>query len=462
MATDGPLNNAVSMNDHSTKNGLLLLPTDCVLLPLRAGQLLISPSHALFCPIPAAHEATVRQCLKAKTPIDELPRELSEALRHHGFGGGPRQAKPPSRSVQIQLTNDCNLKCTYCCTNSGTPRQKEVDRERMFAVIDDVRERFGPGASVGLLGGEPLMVPWAVELAEYVVEKGLKLTVFTNGTLLGDDDNARRLAELMGQGATVRVSLAGASNEMCDQLSGTARFEQGVAGINNLARFGGQAAVDLMLLPEHVDDVVQHLPALRAMLPDQTKIAVGVLYLAGRELGQNLFGSRAQLEGALDRIAFEAGETIAAAETKPLADRRDGCSCALGHHLHIRSDGALFTCFKMEEQIGDLNEISFADAIDTLPSYVRPATDLAFCADCPLATLCGGGCRTENLQYTGDPEKPVCGPWRIEVLSELLAEDRVTALEWPATHLWAEAHVRGIEAPERLDPVVPSRHLIDT
>jgi hypothetical protein len=47
------------------------------------------------------------------------------------------------------------------------------------------------------------------------------------------------------------------------------------------------------------------------------------------------------------------------------------------------------------------------------------------------------------------------------VISELLAEDRVTALEWPATHLWAEARARGIEAPETLEPAIRSRHLTD-
>ena len=49
----------------------------------------------------------------------------------------------------------------------------------------------------------------------------------------------------------------------------------------------------------------------------------------------------------------------------------------------------------------------------------------------------------------------------MEVLSELLAEDCVTALEWPVHHLLAEAHSRGIYAPKGLDPVIPSRHLID-
>lgn len=35
----------------------------------------------------------------------------------------------------------------------------------------------------------------------------------------------------------------------------------------------------------------------------------------------------------------------------------------------------------------------------------------------------------------------------MRVLCELLAEDRVTAVEWSAEHLAAEARARGIDAP---------------
>ena len=104
----------------------------------------------------------------------------------------------------------------------------------------------------------------------------------------------------------------------------------------------------------------------------------------------------------------------------------------------------------------------FSRLVRALRRRARPATTLPRCRDCALATLCGGGCRTENLQYTGDADEPVCGPWRVQVLCELLAEDRVSALEWPAPHLLAEAHARGIESPPMLEPVVRSRHLVDT
>jgi radical SAM protein with 4Fe4S-binding SPASM domain len=438
------------------------LPADCALLPLASGRLLVSRGHAVFCRVPAADVPTVEAVLAGRAAPAALPPGLRADLERHGFFDGPRPAPPPSPSVQLQLTNACNLTCAYCCTNSGRPRQRELDLARATRIAEEVRAEIGPGTRVALLGGEPFLVPWAIDLAEAIVDLDLQLAVFTNGVPLAAAPLAARVAALTRREAQVRVSLAGPTAAICDAVSGTDRFEGALAGVAAVARAGGRVIVDLMLLPQHVDDVADHLPALRRRLPDGTKITLGILYLSGRETGAHLFGSRADLEAALDRVAFGAGEVIPATPASPLAERREGCGCALGHHLHVRSDGALFTCFKMEEQVGDLTATSFAAALRDVRGRPHPAAALAACADCPLNTLCGGGCRSENLQYTGSAEVPVCDGWRVRVLSELLAEDRVAAVEWPVPHLLTEARRRGIAAPARIEPAVVSRHLVDT
>jgi radical SAM protein with 4Fe4S-binding SPASM domain len=216
-----------------------------------------------------------------------------------------------------------------------------------------------------------------------------------------------------------------------------------------------------MFTPQHVDTISRELHRLRQRLPPNTPVTLGVLYLSGRETGEHLFKNRSELEAALDRVAFEAGVSIPASRTSPVTHRREGCGCALGKHVHVRSDGALFNCFKMEEKVGHLDTIGFATAAKLIRENPHRASDLPTCADCPLATLCGGGCRSENLLYTGNPDEPPCGPWRVRVLSELLAEDRVTAVEWSVAFLLQEARIRGIETPSDLLPRGTSRHLVD-
>jgi len=426
-----------------------------VLLPLVSGRLLVSRAHAVFCRIPPEHVDDVNRVLTGTCEPTFLAEPVKHDLDRHGFFAPPRPAAAKRRTVQLQLTNACNLACKYCCTNSGKARATEVSCDQMLGILHAIPELLGRDTGVAFLGGEPLLVPWTLDLADEALDLGLPLTLFTNGIPLQDEHLAQRAAALTDRGMKVRISLAGASAETCDALSGTERFEPALAGMDTLARFGGEAALDVMLVPQHVEQTARDLPELRKRIPPGTPIAFGVLYLSGRERGEHLFPSRAALEQALDFVAFEAGERIPVTPTSPVVNRREACSCALGYHVHVRSDGALFNCFKMEEKEGDLETDGFAAVAGFICGNPRRSADLPTCADCPLNTLCGGGCRSENLLYTGDPDRAPCGPWRVQVISELLAEDRVSALEWPLTFLLGEANRRGITTPD-LAPRVTS------
>ena len=438
------------------------LPSDSALLPLTSGALLVSRSWAVFCRVAPADVPAVSRVLSGEAPLGALGRSLLADLSGHGFFGSPRPAEPRSPAVQIQLTNACNLACAYCCTNSGRARARELDLESTTRVVEEVRDVMGRGCQVALLGGEPLLVPWAIELGRRVLRLGLRLTVFTNGTLLAEPDVARRAAALVAEGAEVRVSLAGPTSESCDGASQGRRFDRTLEGIRLLAGHGARVTIDLMLMPGNAAATAEELPKLRRRLPEGTPVTLGLAYLSGREHGPGLFRSRAELEAALDCVALGAGERIPAERRGPLAFRREGCGCALGDHLDVRSDGAVFSCFKMEEQVGDLAAGGLSAVLRRVRGDPHPASTLPLCHDCPLASLCGGGCRSENLLFTADADTPFCGPWRVRVLSELLAEDRFGAVTWPVTHLCAEARARGIDAPAGAVPLLPSRHVVDT
>jgi radical SAM protein with 4Fe4S-binding SPASM domain len=437
------------------------LPNDCTFLPITNGQLLVSREYATFCPVTKGDLPVMHDVINKNISSDLLKPETRDKLKNHGFFDPPRKPKPEARTVQMQITNACNLACSYCCTNSGNRRPLEVLFTDLLEIVKQIPETLGKNTAVSLIGGEPLLVPWAFELANEIRQVGLPLTLFTNGILLEEDRLAKETARLVRQGMKVRVSLGGVSAESCDLISGSRRFDSTLQGLINLAAFGGTAAVDLMFTPQNSEEVARKLPVLRQRLPATMTINLGILYVSGRETGEHLFNSRIDLEKALDHVAFEAGVAIPAAQTSPVTYRREGCSCALGQHIHLRSDGTLFNCFKMEEKIGHLTTNGFAAAADYNLKHPHPANALPTCAGCPLATLCGGGCRSENLLYTGDPDTPPCGPWRVRVISELLAEEKVSAVEWPIAFLAQEALKRGIEIPVDLYRRQQSRHLIE-
>jgi radical SAM protein with 4Fe4S-binding SPASM domain len=423
------------------------LPPDAELHPVSGGALLLSRDYALYCRVPAESVAAVRRVLDGLTSFESLAQPLQQSLRVHGFCSGPRQAAPIKPSVQLQLTNSCNLRCSYCCTDSGAARSNEVTLAELTRVVDEALAAFGPSVHFGILGGEPFLVDWAVDLVAYILQQGSALTVFSNGIALTQPVLCERVADLMRRGAELRISLAAADAVLCDNLSGAARFEGALRAVDMLAARGVLPSIDVMVLPQHVQVLAAHLPRLRERLPPQTPLSFGILYRGGRERGEHLFKSRRQLEQALDYIVFEAAETIRVTPRKAVAYRREGCSCALGHHLHVRSDGRLYSCFKMDEAVGELRAQGFEAVAKAAAARVRSACSLTPCADCSLNTLCGGGCRSENFADTGSADQPLCGEWRKQVCYELLAEDLPDALEWPTDHLVAEARARGISVP---------------
>jgi len=438
------------------------LPSDCDVVELREGWLLVSPGHAVFCSLSPVEWEAVQQVLSGASALESLGETVLGRLTRHGFFAAPREPEDDPPTVQLQLTNDCNLDCSYCCTNSGEPRAREVGFDELSGLVEQLDEAFDGPIRVAILGGEPLLVPWATELGHRVLSNGHELTLFTNGLPLCDDAVAARVAELVHAGAEVRVSLGGPNQQSCDELSRAERFDRVLQGLERLASHGAGAALDLMLMPQNAAAVAKDWQGLRRQLPEGTPVTLGVLYRAGREVGEHLFPTADGLEEALNDIAFGAGERVAKAERKPVTHRREGCGCALGNHLHVRSDGALFTCFKMEERVGHLGDADFVQAVHRMRQTPHPTRALDLCRDCALRTLCGGGCRAENYLYTGDADTPICGDWRVQVVAELLADEQVDAVDWPAHHLHKEALRRGIDAPAELSPIRQSSHLLDT
>ncbi len=434
------------------------LPKDSVLLPLLGdgGALLLSRNHAVFCRIPRESVADVARVIRKQSDIDALGATLRSDLEQHGFFDAPMNHESVSPAIRLQITNDCNLSCAYCCTDSGKPRPTELGEAEWLKLVDQASDAGPEMIRFDILGGEPLLAPFVFRLADHIQDKGHPLALFTNGTELARPRVASEVARLVKKGMAVRVSLAGPTAATCDGLSEGARYRAALDGIDQLHCFGAGVHVTLMLFPETVDDTATHLADLRKRLPKGTTMTFGIPYLGGREEGAHMFESRTVLEEALDRIALEAAERVPFTPPSPTSHRREACHCAFGNDLHIRSDGVVFGCFKMEEPLGSFADQSLAQIWRAAKAGCRFAKDLATCADCCLNTLCGGGCRSENALYTGDPNQPLCGPWRVQILAEMLAEDRVSALTWSTLYLINEARARGLDVPFHPLPKWPS------
>jgi len=113
--------------------------------------------------------------------------------------------------IAWQITRDCDLCCLHCCTESapGKPLPDELDERQALELVREIVDNEVP--YVMLCGGEPLVVPHFLALAEALGAAGVDLKIETNGQRL-DAIMAERLARLPIR--SVQISLDADSEEV--------------------------------------------------------------------------------------------------------------------------------------------------------------------------------------------------------------------------------------------------------
>ena len=133
--------------------------------------------------------------------------------------------------VWIYSNYHCNLACSYCLTESS-PRseRRELTAEQMLTIAIEAKSLGF--TSVGVTGGEPLLLPW---LPDTVAAMAVHLPVLllTNGTLLGGDRFARA-APLAHPDIAVQISLDSHLPDVNDMARGPENFARVVAVVPRL------------------------------------------------------------------------------------------------------------------------------------------------------------------------------------------------------------------------------------
>jgi MoaA/NifB/PqqE/SkfB family radical SAM enzyme len=153
---------------------------------------------------------------------------------------------PALLSANLELTNHCNLKCTFCPTGNGL-----MLRPRGFMTEGTFRRALGGAGALEFVllfqWGEPLLHPRFLDLARLARARGARTLVTTNGTLL-DERRSRMLLEAGVDRVTVSVDGDEATHEAVRGVP----LERTVAGLERLVRLrdrlGARTAVDVSMV----------------------------------------------------------------------------------------------------------------------------------------------------------------------------------------------------------------------
>jgi MoaA/NifB/PqqE/SkfB family radical SAM enzyme len=221
--------------------------------------------------------------------------DLSETLLFHLGKHFPSIAIAP-RSIQIECTTRCNLKCTFCELSywSERPADLEFDNVRkMVAHLPRLKR-------IDLTGiGESLMNRDFFRIVEFLKSRGLYLTLNDNFTLM-TESAARRIVEL--EVDQIFLSLDGASKQTYEQIRVGANFDKVISNsrrLLELKRVMGKKRPEVKINTVVCLTNYHELPALVELAHD---MGVGMVQFVNvitfdNTTGLDTIGVRREIEG---------------------------------------------------------------------------------------------------------------------------------------------------------------------
>src|SRR4030066_2371395 len=162
--------------------------------------------------------------------------------------------------VVWNMTRRCNLKCIHCYSSStDIDYPNELSTQEGKKIIDDLAQFGSP--VILFSGGEPLLRPDLLELAQYAVDRKMRAVLSTNGTLITKEIAAK----LQNIGLSyVGVSLDGLEKTH-DRFRGKkGAFAQAIQGIRNCRQAGIKVGIRFTVNKHNLPDVAAMFDLLRS------------------------------------------------------------------------------------------------------------------------------------------------------------------------------------------------------
>jgi Fe-coproporphyrin III synthase len=158
--------------------------------------------------------------------------------------------------VTLYLSERCNSRCVTCdYWRHGTADMNLAAVTRLLPELERLRTQV-----VLVSGGEPLLNPQWVQIAEQLRARGLKLWLLTSGLSLAK--HARRVAALF---EAVTVSLDGTDRTTYEAIRGLDAFDKVCAGIQAVAQAGSPVTVRVTVQRSNYRQLPEFVVLARAL-----------------------------------------------------------------------------------------------------------------------------------------------------------------------------------------------------
>ena len=323
------------------------------------------------------------------------------------------------KSLTLNVTQICNLKCTYCAAGGDGTYGDPVTRIQVEKTLPQLKfflEKLPNGSPFNLsfVGGEPFLYPEGMKaIYDYVesesASRGIscKYMVTTNGTLI--TDAVVEMLKTMKIHVTVSLDGDAEINDTVrpgkDGKSSTAQTLNGIKKLVSIRSCLASIGISGVYSSQNLNVKKSYLffKTLKADWYEfnfsytEKSTAAQTEYLAQmKEIAEMAWAFGGEVE--LRKIkAFNAYF-----DTLDSQQRIENFCGAGKSYLMIDAKNQLYTCpwvvGEKAEVVGTGSSLNMAN----LEKYQKPLIELNNCQTCWARFMCGGGCMFINRAHTGD------------------------------------------------------------
>lgn len=322
------------------------------------------------------------------------------------------------RSITLNVTQVCNLHCTYCAAGGdgtyGDPVRK-ISIDKTLPQVSYFLNKAPEGSDfqITFIGGEPLLYPAAIAgIAKHAQELAAiknistRFTVVTNGTLI-NEETLKVLAQI---NAHITVSLDGPpeiNDKTRPNKAGkgvTHQVEKGLKLLKENKKNLGSLQISAVFGPQNLD-VYSAYKYFSQFEADELDFMFDHLCF-DKEVSrtfiknmQDLLADIAKTEGERGIRRFkQISQWMEQLDTQTQVENFCGAGKSF---LMVDSRNAVYTCpwlvGQTEEVVGHGSTIWS----DKLEPYQAPLIEKNNCQSCWARFLCGGGCMYIHSQSSG-------------------------------------------------------------
>ncbi len=315
-------------------------------------------------------------------------------------------------TVNWSLSFRCNFTCSHCYSRDLV--DEGLDRKEVLRIIDLLAAKGVVFVNFG--GGEPLVYPDLFDVAAYASEAGLKVTMNSNGYLLGKEEAAR----IVGSGFfSVGVSIDSPHGDVHDRFRNRpGSFQRALGALGHLASAGGMTSVSCVINRQNVHDwegmidLCRDHGARTLYLHNYKCTGMGLVHKDELDLGAEEWGrfyARAlEVQRSVTDLTISFDDPIMAALPGFSPETAVPGSTCGKLSLHLKPNGDLTPCGFIPVVIGNILDDDFDDVWFRSPvlKSLRQRNPQGKCGGCPSYETCLGGCPARVFALTGTFDEP--------------------------------------------------------